>query len=267
MANQRSDRPAPASSEGGRLAGQRTVVTGASSGIGRAIALRFAAEGADVAVTFRRSEDAAEQVASQIRQMGRRALVLHADLAEADDIDWVAERAFSEWSRIDTWVNNAGADILTGAGARLSERDKLDRLLAVDLRGTVLLSWRVAERMREQPGGGSILNMSWDHVGTGMEGRNPEMFSAAKGGILSFSKSLARSVAPEVRVNILAPGWIATAFAEEQDPDAHRRIAEQTPLRRWGRPEDVAEAAVYLASPGAEFLTGITLPISGGIIM
>lgn len=257
--------PTAASSE--RLAGRRAVVTGASGGIGRAIALAFAAAGADVALTYRRSADAAERVAEQIRARGQRAWTLQADLSRDAEVDRLVRDAWDTLGRVDVWVNNAGADILTGEGARLPDRAKLDVLLATDLRGTVLCSWAAAERMRAQ-GGGTILNMAWDHaLTTGMPGRNPEMFSAVKGGIVSFSRSLARSVAPTVRVNTLAPGWIATAFAGEMDEEEHRRVVDRTPLRRWGNPEDVAAAAVYLASPDASFLTGVTLPISGGIVM
>jgi len=100
-----------------------------------------------------------------------------------------------------------------------------------------------------------------------MQGRNPEMFSAAKGGILSFSKSLARSLAPVVRVNILAPGWIETEFGAGLTPERHREVAEQTPMRRWGTPDDVASAAVFLASPASGFLTGQTLFVGGGTVM
>ena len=154
-----------------------------------------------------------------------------------------------------------------GRGAEAPRLEKLDRLLTVDLRGTILASWEAARLMREQPQGGVILNMSWDHVVFGMEGRNPEMFSAVKGGILSFSKSLARSVAPKVRVNILAPGWIETEFGAGLDPERYQRIAESTPLRRWGTPDDVARAAVFLASSDAAFLTGQTIFVNGGVVM
>ena len=166
------------------------------------------------------------------------------------------------------WVNNAGADILTGDDAKKSRLEKLDRLLMVDLRGTILAPWEAARVMREQPDGGVILNMSWDHVLFGLEGTNPQMFSAVKGGILSFSKSLARSVAPRVRVNILAPGWIETEFAATaMDPAYYQRVVDGTPLGRWGTPEDVARAAVFLASPESAFLTGQMLMIGGGVVM
>ena len=119
--------------------------------------------------------------------------------------------------------------------------------------------------MRER--GGAIVNMSWDHVTTGMAGENPQLFSAVKGGVLAFSKSLARALAPEVRVNVLCPGWIETAFGEQADREFHRSVADGTPLARWGRPEDVAGAALYLASPEAAFITGQAINVNGGVVM
>ena len=168
---------------------------------------------------------------------------------------------------LDVWVNNAGADVLTGEAADWDWERKLDVLLAVDLKGTVACSYAAGAVMREQPSGGTILNMSWDHATAGMAGENPELFSAAKGGVLAFSKSLARGLAPRVRVNVLCPGWIETAFAREVDRDFHRSVAESTPLARWGRPGDVAAAALWLASPEAEFVTGQAVNINGGVVM
>ena len=254
-------------SDEGALRGRAVLVTGASSGIGRAIALALARAGADVAVTYRTNVEGAQEVATGIQALGRRATVLQLELADAARIRQVGEAARDAFGRLDVWVNNAGADILTGAGASLSDVQKLDLLLAVDLRGTVLASWEAAAILGAQPDGGVIINMSWDHVLTGMEGRNPQMYSAVKGGILSFSKSLARSVAPKVRVNILAPGWIETAFGENLDDDRHRAVAASTPLGRWGVPDDVAGAAVFLASPAASFMTGQMLMVGGGIVM
>jgi len=115
-----------------------------------------------------------------------------------------------------------------------------------------------------------IINMSWDRVLTGMPGLNPQLFAAVKGGVLAFSKSLARSVAPRVRVNVLAPGWIETAFGarlKADDESRGRQIAESMPMKRWGTPDDVAGAAVFLASPAAAFLTGATILIGGGAVM
>jgi 3-oxoacyl-[acyl-carrier protein] reductase len=254
-------------SDQGALRGRTMLVTGASSGIGRGIAIAAAQAGADVALTYRSNDTGARDVASEIERLGRRAVVLHLDLADETRIRAIGPEARDALGRIDAWVNNAGADIVTPAGDALPSIQKLDLLLAVDLRGTILASWEAASILQGQPDGGVIINMSWDHVLTGMEGRNPQMYSAVKGGILSFSKSLARSVAPKVRVNILAPGWIETAFGANLDDERHRAVAASTPLARWGVPDDVAGAAVFLASPAASFMTGQMLMVGGGIVM
>src|SRR5262245_21728060 len=235
----------------GDLTGRTMLVTGGSSGIGRAIALGAARAGADVAVTFRRNETGARDVERELRAMGRRAAVITLDLADRQSVTDLGPAASAALGRIDAWVNNAGADILTGPGAKLSDEERLDLLLAVDLRGTIHASWRAADVLKTQADGGVIINMSWDHVLTGMAGTNPQMYSAVKGGILSFSKSLARSLAPRVRVNVIAPGWIETAFAHGLEDKRRRAVAESTPLERWGTPDDVAGAVVFLASPAA----------------
>jgi 3-oxoacyl-[acyl-carrier protein] reductase len=247
---------------GRRLDGVRAVVTGASSGIGAAIAQAFGEAGATVLLTHRDSEREAAAVAEPIE-----ALVAQADLRTRDACEALVKEARERLGGLDVWVNNAGADVLTGGEADWDWERKLDLLLAVDLKGTVACSHAAGDVMREQPGGGTILNMSWDHVTSGMAGENPELFSAVKGGVLAFSKSLARSLAPRVRVNVLCPGWIETRFGREADPGFHRSVAEGTPLGRWGRPEDVAAAALWLASPEAAFVTGQAVNINGGVVM
>jgi 3-oxoacyl-[acyl-carrier protein] reductase len=254
----------------GVLAGRTVLVTGGSSGIGRSIALAAARAGADVALTFHSNETGGREVERDIRALGRRVFVEQFDLARGGAARALADAARSALGRLDVWVNNAGADILTGSGASLSDIEKLDLLLAVDLRGTIVASWSAAEVLGAQEEGGVIINMSWDHVLTGMAGLNPQLFAAVKGGVLAFSKSLARSVAPRVRVNVLAPGWIETSFGarlKQQDEARGRRIAAATPLKRWGTPDDVAGAAVFLASPAGAFLTGQTILVGGGAVM
>jgi 3-oxoacyl-[acyl-carrier protein] reductase len=251
----------------GRLTGAHAVVTGASSGIGRVIAQRLAGEGATVLLTYRASAAEAEAAAGAIRDGGGRAESTQADLSTVDGCRALVADARERLRRIDVWVNNAGADILTGDAAAWPWPRKLDTLLAVDLRGTIACCEAIGPPMREQAGGGTILNMSWDHVATGMEGDNPRLFAAVKGGVLAYSRGLARALAPKVRVNVLSPGWIETAFGRDADRDFRARVAKGTPLGRWGTPEDVAGAAVWLASAEAAFITGQSINVNGGVVM
>ena len=205
------------------LAGRTMLVTGASSGIGKAIALAAARAGADVAITYRANEAGAREVEHAIAALGRRAATIRLDVSNDASLRALGPAARLALGRIDAWVNNAGADILTGAAASMTDSQRLDLLLAVDLRGTIHASWCAADVLGAQPEGGVIINMSWDHVLAGMAGTNPQMFAAVKGGVLAFSKSLARSLAPRVRVNVIAPGWIETAFGEALDRFARRQ--------------------------------------------
>jgi 3-oxoacyl-[acyl-carrier protein] reductase len=220
-----------------------------------------------VLITYRRSEAAARAVASRISERGGTVSVVQADLGTRAGCEALVAEADERLGGLDVWVNNAGADVLTGDEADWDWERKLDLLLAVDLKGTIACSYAAGAVMRGQEHGGTILNMSWDHVEHGMAGANPELFSAVKGGVLSYSRSLARALAPAVRVNVLCPGWIETAFGEGADEDWKREVAEATPLRRWGTPADVAGAAVYLASPAAAFITGQAINVNGGTVM
>jgi 3-oxoacyl-[acyl-carrier protein] reductase len=243
------------------LAGLRAVVTGASSGIGRAIAIAFAAAGARVGIGFRRSSEAARDLASEL---GSDHPLLQADLSTLDGCTSIVREAFGALGEVDVWVNNAGADVVTGDAAGWPAERKLHALLEVDLKATIRCSRLVAGRMRP---GGCILNMGWDHATIdGMAGDNPELFAAVKAGVLGFSKSFARSVAPEVRVNVLCPGWIETAYGAGADRDFYAKVEAETPLGRWGRPQDVADAAVWLASPAAAFVTGQSVNVNGGVV-
>lgn len=246
-----------------RLAGRRAVVTGASSGIGRAVALAFAREGASVLVNYYRNDAGAQACVDEIVAAGGSASSFPSNVAEAEDVRELVATSADRLGGIDVWANIAGADILTGAAATLSDEAKLERLIAVDLRGTMLCCWHAAPTMSD---GGAIINLSWDLALSGMGGRNPEMFAAVKAGVSGFTRSLARSLAPRLRVNEIAPGWIETAFAENDMAEDYRRgVIDQTPLARLGKPHDVAEAAVYLASDSAAFVTGQTIKVNGGL--
>ena len=248
------------------LHGKVAVVTGGSSGIGQAIAIACAEAGADLVVSYQHNRSGAEETVRRIVEAGRTAHSVQIDISREAEVERLAGAVRERFGRADVWINNAGADILTGRGAKLSPLEKLDLLLAVDVRGTVLASWAAVRLMRAGVGG-VILNMSWDHVTQGMKGENPILYSAAKGAIASFSRSLAREVAPQIRVNILAPGFIETAFGEEADASWRHEVVGRTPLARWGVPDDVAQAAVFLASDQARFLTGQTLAVNGGVVM
>lgn len=250
----------------GKLDKRVAVVTGASAGIGRAIALALAREGADVVVAYWRSEAAAAAVGAEIGALGRRAAVVQADVSEPAAVSRLVRAAMDSFGQLDCWVNNAGADILTGAAAGWTQEEKWDRVMAVDLKGTWLCSRAAAEVMASR-GEGAIVNVSWDHVLHGMAGPAAAVYAAAKGGVLALSRCLAREFAPRVRVNVVAPGWIRTRWAEGLDDDKRAEVARRTPLGRWGLPEDVAAAVLFLVSPEASFITGETILVGGGVVM
>jgi 3-oxoacyl-[acyl-carrier protein] reductase len=250
----------------GRLDGQIAVVTGASSGIGRAIALALAGEGADVVVNYARSAAQAQEVVATITERGRRAMALAGDVSRKDDVDRLVAETQRAFGTIGVWVNNAGCDILTGEAAAWSEETKWDRVMAVDLKGTWLCS-RAAAKVMAGRGQGAIVNMSWDHVLSGMGNPTAAIYGAAKGGILALSRCLAQEFAPRVRVNVVAPGWIKTKWAETADETRNRAVVRSTPLARWGRPEDVAAAVLFLASAESSFITGETILVGGGAVM
>ena len=245
------------------LAGQTAVVTGASGGIGRAIALEMARQGADVVAHCHQRQDAAQSLADEIRALGREAIVLPADLADRAACEGLAAAAWQWQGKIDVWANIAGADVLTGDAAAWSFEQKLAALWQVDCLATMFLSQSIGERMKAR-GSGAILNMGWDQAEQGMAGDSGQMFAAVKGAVIAFSRSLAQSLAPQVRVNCLAPGWIRTAWGERASEYWQERAARQSLRGRWGTPEDVAKVATFLASPAAEFINGQIVSINGG---
>jgi 3-oxoacyl-[acyl-carrier protein] reductase len=252
-------------SPGRELTGKNALVTGSTSGIGRAVALELAAAGANVLVHGRRLAEAAEAVAAAVRRAGGKSEVLLADLRQADECRYLAEQAWGTWESLDILVNNAGADTLTGEAAKWLFERKLEELLAVDVRATMALGRAIGRRMKEGIGG-VILNMGWDQAETGMGGDSGELFAAAKGAVMAFSRSLAMSLAPQVRVNCLAPGWIQTAWGKNASQGWHDRVERETPLRSWGWPDDVARMARYLVSPAARYVTGQVIRCNGGAV-
>ena len=250
----------------GSLENQIAVVTGSSSGIGRAMALEFAAAGADVVLHCRRSIEACREVADEVQSLGRQAEIVQGDIRDdAAALAKLVEEAWSCFGRVDVWVNNAGVDLLTGDQAKLDFADKLAQLLDGDVRSTLLLSKEVGQRMVEA-GSGCILNIGWDQSDRGMEGDSGELFSASKNAIMGFTRSLAVSLAPQVRVNCIAPGWIRTAWGEVASDVWQDRVLRETPLARWGTPQDIAKLARFLSSPDASYMTGQVINCNGGAV-
>jgi 3-oxoacyl-[acyl-carrier protein] reductase len=245
------------------LSSVRAVVTGASTGIGRAIALEFARAGANLVIHCRQSIDKANEVAEECRQAGAKAEVAVADVQATEALPAFVEACWA--SPVDVWVNNAGADILTGNKARASFEEKLSHLYETDVRAALLLSRDVGRRMKAR-GRGVILNIGWDQADRGMEGDSGELFAMSKNAVAGFTRSLALSLAPEVRVNCVAPGWIRTAWGETASAAWQDRILRETPLKRWGTPEDIARTARFLCSPAAEYITGQTVMVNGGAV-
>ena len=235
------------------MVGIHALVTGSTNGIGSCIALEFDLLGADV-----------------IRHGRRERLVpnewhVSADLRDPAQVDRLASEAWRLAGGLDVLVCNAGADTLTGDAAKWSFDEKLEALLAVDLKATMRLTRTIGARMKER-GSGCIITIGWDQAETGMEGDSGQLFAAVKGAVMCFTRSLALSLAPEVRVNCIAPGWIRTAWGETASTAWQERVRGETPLGVWGLPEDVASAAVWLASPAARFISGQTIRVNGGAV-
>jgi 3-oxoacyl-[acyl-carrier protein] reductase len=244
------------------LEGRTALVTGGTSGIGRAVALTLAADGARVAI-HGRSAAAAAETAALLGPHGGVAGTFLADLAEPANVERLAAEAVAALPDLDTVVLVAGVDVLTGAAAKWSFDEKLAALLAVDVVATVGLARRLGRALAER-GGGSIVTIGWDQAATGMEGDSGELFAATKGAVMAFTRSLAKSLAPAVRVNCVAPGWIRTAWGRGASESWQRRAIRESMLGRWGTPEDIAGVVAWLVSADAAFVTGQVIPVNGG---
>lgn len=243
------------------------VVTGSSSGIGRATAQRLAQLGATVVLHGRSNQAGLMETQASLEGEGRRHSSILTDIATAEGCQRLVDFAWQEFPQIDIWINFAGADVLTGTAKELSFEEKLSVLWQTDVMGTIRLCRSVVEQMKSQPRSTpvpTILNMGWDQSEQGMSGDAGEMFGPIKSAVMAFTRSLARSVAPSIRVNAVAPGWIQTSWGDEA-PDYWQSRAQRESLRgRWGSAEDVAAAAAYLVSPTADFINGQILAVNGG---
>src|SRR6266480_621436 len=253
-------------SNGFELNGKVALVTGASSGIGRATAEALAANGARVAINFHRNEAGAEAALSQITGGGGRAIVVQADVTRASDVQSLVEQTINEFGPIDILVNNAGSLVERLKILELTE-ERWDEVIDLNLKSAFLCSQAVAGSMMERKTG-AIVNVSSIAGRTG-GALGSIHYSTAKGGVITFTKGLAKELAPfGVRVNAVSPGVIDTHYHEEfSSPEMMKTYTGMIPLGRVGTPAEVAKVICFLASEAGSYLAGETIEINGGMFM
>lgn len=245
------------------LDGQTALIVGGTRGIGRAVALSLADAGAQVGI-HGRSSDAAATVAEELQERKKYVGTFLADLNHQQGVDALVQDIQKNIPVLDTVVLIAGADVLTGVAATWSFEEKLQSLLNVDVVATMRLA-RSFGAIMAKGSGGSIVTIGWDQAATGMAGDSGELFAATKGAVMAFTKSLAKSLAPNVRVNCVAPGWIRTAWGENASQTWQQRAVQESMLGRWGTPEDIAAVVRWVVSKDAGFVTGQIINVNGGL--
>ena len=245
-----------------QLANQVAVITGAGRGIGRGIALKFAAEGADIVCVSRTAENS-EKVAEEIRAAGRRAWAHAVDVADAAAVIAASDKILTETGRVDILVNNAGVT-RDGLLMRMSEAD-WDTVLDTNLKGAFLFTKAFTRAFLKQRSG-RIINVT---SVIGLIGNAGQCnYAASKAALIGFTKSVARELASRgITANALAPGFIETDMTSGLTSELRNEMLKQIPLNRFGQPEDIADAALFLAGPGARYITGQVLTVDGGMVM
>ena len=243
--------------------GKVVLVTGGGSGIGAGIALRFAEAGADVAFSYFSSEAGANRVTEAIEAMGRKAFAAQADVRSRASLERLLEGTTSSLGNLDVLVNNAGIDPLSSLMEMTDEQ--WDEVVDTNLRGVFLCTQLGAKQMMAQESGGAIVNIA------SIEAQNPAAmhshYNATKAGIVMHTMAAARELGEHgIRVNVVSPGLIWEEGLEEAWPDGVSRYLEAAPLGRLGKPDDVGDACLFLASPAARWITGANLVVDGGVL-
>ncbi|MCF0155520.1 MAG: 3-oxoacyl-[acyl-carrier-protein] reductase [Veillonella sp.] len=239
------------------------LVTGASRGIGRAVAIRLAQAGADVIVNYAGSEAAAQETVDAIVALGRKAIKIQANVADAEQVAAMVEEAHKEFGHIDILVNNAG---ITKDGLLMRMKDEdWDAVMDINLKGTYLVTKAVSKIMMKQRSG-SIINMT-SVVGV-MGNAGQTNYAASKAGVIGFTKSCAKEMASRgIRVNAIAPGFIHTEMTDVLSDKVKEAMVNEIPLGRMAEPEEVANVAVFLAAPFSNYVTGQVINVDGGMVM
>lgn len=242
------------------LEGKVAIVTGGTRGIGRAIVLDLAANGADVAFNYHKSAELAEELAKTVRSMGRRALAVQADVSSFEDAQAMVQKVLDEFGRLDILVNNAGMN-WDGVIWKMTE-EQWDRIIGVDLKGTFNYTRAVAPIFREQRYG-KIVNITSINGLRGKFGQTN--YSAAKAGVIGFTKACARELGPyNVNVNAVAPGLIETEMVQAAPEKVREMALAEIVLGRLGQPEDVAHLVTFLCTEKARHITGEVIKVDGG---
>jgi glucose 1-dehydrogenase len=248
-----------------RLENKVAVITGSSSGIGSAIALAFAEEGAAVAVDYRSHPGEAKEIVDQVESSGGKAISVHADVSSPEDVKNLIQKAVEEFGRLDVMVNNAGTE--EKIPFLETPLDVWNRIISVNLTGAWLGCQEAARQIVNQGGSGRIINVSSVHEDLPMPTNSP--YCAAKGGLRMLMRTIAVELAPHnITVNNVAPGAVDTPMDAPLKEDANQmqKLLSEIPLRRMGRPAEVASLVVYLASDDAAYVTGSTFVIDGGMM-
>ncbi len=251
-----------------RLEGKVALITGAGAGIGRAAAVRFAAEGARI-VASDIGEASASETAAIVGEAGGEAIAVEGDVASSADAEAMVRAAIDAYGKLDVVLNSAGVSGRIDLGEDATHEDVWDKVMDVNMKGTYLVSWHAVPEM-EKAGGGSIINigsiMSLVGYPVGMtSGFSP--YNPSKGAVLQFTRNLAVDLAPKgIRVNCICPGYVETNMTRilTDVPESYEFLKERHPIGRLGQPEDIANAALFLASDEAAFVTGAPLIVDGG---